>query len=98
MYRTIMVPLDGSSLGEYALPMALGIARRAGATLDLVHVCTTLGPNAFGGELDAPVLGETQRKQLRLRARAYLEELGASLSPRWEVEITATVLDGRAVD
>jgi len=98
MYRTIMVPLDGSSLGEYALPLALGIARRAGATLDLVHVCTALGPNAFGGELDAPVLGETRREQLRVRARAYLEQLAGSLSARWEVAITATVLDGRAVD
>jgi len=98
MYRTIMVPLDGSSLGEYALPLALGIARRAAATLDLVHVCTALGPNAFGGELDAPILGEMQRKQLRVRAHAYLEQLKDSLSPRWEVEIRATVLDGRAVD
>jgi len=98
MYRTIMVPLDGSSLGEYALPLALGIARRGGARVDLVHVCTTLGPNAFGGELDAPVLGEMQRKQLRVRARAYLEQLRASLSARWEVAITASVLDGQAVD
>jgi len=98
MYRTIMVPLDGSSLGEYALPLALGIARRASATVDLVHVCTSLGPNAFGGELDAPVLSEIQRKQLRVRACAYLEQLGASLSARWELAITASVLDGRAVD
>ena len=98
MYRTIMVRLDGSSLGEHALPLALGIARRAGATLDLVHACTTLGPNAFGGELDAPLLGDMQRKQLHVRARAYLEQLAASLSARWEVAITATVLDGRAVD
>jgi nucleotide-binding universal stress UspA family protein len=61
MYRALMVPLDGSSLGEYALPFALGIARRVGAALDLVHVCTPLGANAFGGELDAPVLDETRR-------------------------------------
>jgi len=34
MYHTILVPLDGSALAEQALPLALGLARRAGATLD----------------------------------------------------------------
>ena len=38
MFRTVVVPLDGSPFAEQALPHALGIARRAGATLDLVHV------------------------------------------------------------
>jgi nucleotide-binding universal stress UspA family protein len=38
MYRTILVPLDGSAFGEQALPVALGIARRAGATVRLAHV------------------------------------------------------------
>jgi len=98
MYRTIMVPLDGSPLGEYALPFALGIARRVGAALDLVHVCTPVGPNVFGGELDAPVLGETRRAQLRSRARAYLDQIAGSLSACWELAITVTLLDGRAVD
>jgi nucleotide-binding universal stress UspA family protein len=98
MYRRIMVPLDGSSLGEYALPPALSLARRAGATVDFVHVCTPVGPNAFGGELDAPVLGESQREQMRERAHTYLHQLAGSLSTRWEVAITATVLDGRAAD
>lgn len=98
MYRTIMVPLDGSPLGEYALPLALGLARSSGATVDFVHVCTSLGPNVFGGELDAPVLGESRHEQMHERARAYLNQLAGSLSTRWEVVITATVLDGRAAD
>jgi nucleotide-binding universal stress UspA family protein len=38
MYRSIMIPLDGSAFGEYALPFALGLARRTGARLHLVHV------------------------------------------------------------
>jgi nucleotide-binding universal stress UspA family protein len=38
MYRSIMVPLDGSRAAEQALPLALSIARRAGATLQLAHV------------------------------------------------------------
>jgi nucleotide-binding universal stress UspA family protein len=37
MYRSIMVPLDGFSTSEQALPLAINIARRAAATLQLAH-------------------------------------------------------------
>lgn len=37
-FRTLLVPLDGSLLAEHALPHALAIARRTGATIRLVHV------------------------------------------------------------
>jgi len=40
MYRTILVPLDGSPFGEHALPLAMSIARRTGATLQLLNVLT----------------------------------------------------------
>jgi nucleotide-binding universal stress UspA family protein len=98
MYRSIMVPLDGSPFGEHALPLALTIARRAGATVDLVHVVTTVGRNVFGGELDAPVLGVPRLEQMRERAGAYLDQLAASLSARWDVAITSTVLNGPPAD
>jgi len=38
MIRTILVPLDCSTFGEHALPMAAAAARQHGATLHLVHV------------------------------------------------------------
>src|SRR5579863_9176370 len=38
MYTTVLVPLDGSPFGEHALPLALDVARKAGATLRLTHV------------------------------------------------------------
>src|ERR1700722_7701314 len=38
MFCTILTPLDGSTFGEWALPMALGIARRSAANLRLLHV------------------------------------------------------------
>jgi nucleotide-binding universal stress UspA family protein len=38
MYRSILVPLDGSTFSEHALPVAARIARRAGAHLQLVRV------------------------------------------------------------
>jgi hypothetical protein len=33
MFRSILVPLDGSGLAEQAIPLASGIALRAGACL-----------------------------------------------------------------
>ena len=36
--RNILVPLDGSALAEHAVPLAIGIAARAGATVHLVNV------------------------------------------------------------
>jgi hypothetical protein len=35
-----MVPLNGSPFGEYAQPLALAIARRASAQVELIHVYT----------------------------------------------------------
>lgn len=36
--QRIVVPLDGSEFGDYALPYAAALARRAGAAVDLLHV------------------------------------------------------------
>jgi nucleotide-binding universal stress UspA family protein len=38
MYRTILVPLDGSDFAERALDCALPLARRADATIELLYV------------------------------------------------------------
>lgn len=38
MYNTILVPLDGSSLAEAALPHAEGLARLCGAAIIFLHV------------------------------------------------------------
>ena len=49
MYKTILVPLDGSPLAEAALPFAQSLAERARASLTLVratHAHPTLGNNA----------------------------------------------------
>lgn len=50
MYRRILVPLDGTRFGDHALPYAITIAARTGATLELVHVHhrTELDPHLEG--------------------------------------------------
>jgi nucleotide-binding universal stress UspA family protein len=42
MYRSIMVPLDGSLPSEQSLPYAAALARRSGAALQLAYVHTPL--------------------------------------------------------
>jgi nucleotide-binding universal stress UspA family protein len=42
--RRILVPVDGSSVAEHALPHAISIARRCGASIRLVHVMSLLEP------------------------------------------------------
>ena len=37
MAATILVPLDNSRFGEHALPVAVGIARKTGARVHVVH-------------------------------------------------------------
>ena len=56
MYQSILVPLDGSHFSEHALPIAGELARRAGATLRLVHIHTlSASPIYEGGQ---PVIDE----------------------------------------
>ncbi len=43
MCRSILVPLDGSTFSEHALPLALSVARRSGAQLYLAHVLSGRG-------------------------------------------------------
>jgi nucleotide-binding universal stress UspA family protein len=84
MYRSILVPLDGSSFGEHALPFALSLAHRAGAQLHLAHV--HLPP--------APRIGDANDAELRGYEHMYLERLAQRIQARWEVPITTMLLDG----
>jgi len=91
MYRSILVPLDGSTFAEYALPVARSIARRAGATLQLalVHVPIPAryaeGMVIFDKELEA---------RNREHERAYLDEVVKRLATDSEVPVTSALLDG----
>ena len=68
MFTTILVPLDGSSLAERAVPYAEKLARATGATLVLVRAETS---------------GITGSRVIVIRqALAYLEKLAADLRSR----------------
>jgi nucleotide-binding universal stress UspA family protein len=66
MYRSLLVLLDRSSFAEQALPVALSIARRANARLDLVVVYTCYEletPPASWAPFDRRLDAEWQRQE-----------------------------------
>jgi nucleotide-binding universal stress UspA family protein len=92
MFRNILVPLDGSMFGEHALPIAVSIARRAGAQVHLVHVHVPV----------APVFGEyragtenTFDPALKRAGQVYLDKLVKRLANG--VAVTPTLLEGTSI-
>lgn len=89
MTRLILVPLDGSPLGASALPLAVAIAQRNGAELQLVHVhqraVQLLGApaSALQFELDAEKLMGRELADTAQRVRIETHLL-----------ISATFIDG----
>lgn len=93
-YRSLLVPVDGTPFGEHALPVALGIARRAGAKVRVVHVHSPLQTNYrperlyYDSGLDA---------FLRRQQQAYLDDLFRRLRRVTSVPLTPALLQGREV-
>jgi nucleotide-binding universal stress UspA family protein len=95
MYRNILVPVDGSSFGEAALPLALNIARRAGAILHLVHVMPPMGTIYS----EAPLYLDTSLEQelfdhQRASHHDYLTRLAHKLGGEAPVVIQTSLLSG----
>ncbi len=94
MYRSLLVPLDGTPFGEHALPLAVCVARRTGAAVHLVHVhLPTVG-------LAGPVLPGAARDQDERRAeRAYLAEVAGRVAARApDVALHARLIEGAEVE
>ena len=90
MYRSILVPLDGSGPSEHALPIAATIARASGPTLHLTHVhapAAKHGANAGSSTAE----GGT-------RDHAYLETIAERLAAEPDLKLVKTILDGQAAD
>jgi nucleotide-binding universal stress UspA family protein len=91
MYHSILVPLDGSAFGEHALPLALSIARRAGAELQLLHVYAPLAAVYAEG---AAFIDRELDHELKERQRTYLSEVAQRLKGFAEVRVRPIVLEG----
>jgi nucleotide-binding universal stress UspA family protein len=91
MYRSLLVPLDGSPFGEHALPLALAIARRAGSTIQLVNVAVPLAEAYAEGIFVAPT--DLQSEYVK-QQHTYLGGVADRLRARAAVEVRTLVLEG----
>jgi nucleotide-binding universal stress UspA family protein len=91
MYRSLLVPLDGSTLAEQALPFALSIARRSGATLQVVHVHV---PYQLMYVDSMSPFGAFADQSLQEQERVYLDGVVKRLAAVSSVPVTASFLDG----
>jgi nucleotide-binding universal stress UspA family protein len=95
MLRSLLVPLDGSQFGEHALPMALSLARRLGAPLEVVHV--HVSAREAGGEVAAFVF-EAVDRGLRERSHAYLNDVIHRLTAATDISVSTALLEGPIAD
>jgi nucleotide-binding universal stress UspA family protein len=95
MFQTILVPLDGSRFGEQALSLALTVARRASAKLQIVHKHTPPLPVHPDSVLASdPTLETKSRKQ----EWAYLDAVAKKLSAAGAASAAAALVDGPVLD
>jgi nucleotide-binding universal stress UspA family protein len=88
MFRSILVPVDGTIMAEQAAMPAAEIAKRLGARLSLAVV------HPSGPMEDAPVSGSARDRELRRREVAYLERLRDRLLDAFGIEAACRVLEG----
>jgi nucleotide-binding universal stress UspA family protein len=104
MYRSILVPLDGTRFGSYAIPWAARVAEATGATLHLVHVhhyedrdpgLSTMPQFQFQNIAAANVEHDRQRTAKELE---MLEQRAQELHTRLGISVEARVLHGGTAD
>ncbi len=98
MYKSILVPLDGSAAGRHALPLAAQIAARCGAR---VHLVMVHDPGQFisfvPGEIAVPMY---DADDVMLRRRASERDIESTVKELVSQGVNAigTVVDGSVVD
>ncbi|HEY7424624.1 MAG TPA: universal stress protein [Gemmataceae bacterium] len=90
MFRSLLVPLDGSVFSEHALPFASAIAKRAGAGVQLLHVHV---PLVYATGIS--ILDSSTDERAKDQEWAYLDRMVR----RWmlaapEVRMSTVLLEG----
>jgi nucleotide-binding universal stress UspA family protein len=91
MFRSILVPVDGSAFGEHALPLALSVARRAKAELHLLHVHAPLAAVYAEG---AFYIDSQLEHELKERQKAYLNGVARRLKGSADLVIRPILREG----
>lgn len=92
MYPSLLVPLDGSSFSEDALPMARLLARTLGAEVHLVHVIRP----AADSDMKMPQDDLNWTQSVREGAEVYLDEAAEAFRDDG-VTVHIATLEGRVV-
>ena len=84
MYERIVVPLDGSKVGEAALPYVEGLITKFSpgtiVEVTLIQVVSSLSHYIVAGEASAQIpYTEQEMEQIKARAQEYLERIGEEL-------------------
>lgn len=75
MFRTILVPLDGSAFAEHAIPLAVSLGKQTGATVRFLRVVPPLADLLFlPPQLNDPLDAEL-RQLHRTEAQTYLDSV-----------------------
>jgi nucleotide-binding universal stress UspA family protein len=98
MFRSLLVPLDGSPFGEQALPAALALARKTRVTIHLVQVLLPIG--SMSPEMP-PIADEALMRRLleqqRTAQQAYLDRIAGRLSEAGAPRVQTWLVDGDVV-
>ena len=98
MYKTLLVPVDGSGFSARALPVAVELARRCDAT---VHVAMVHDPSAFipfvPGEVAVPVFDSALLQEKRDESQVALDAAVASVTAQG-VRAVGALLEGTVVE
>lgn len=98
MYNTLLVPIDGSDFSARALPVAVALARRTGAT---VHLILVHDPSAYipfvPGEVAVPVYDAALVSQQRADDQTTLDRHVAALADSG-VRVVGTLLEGTIIE
>jgi nucleotide-binding universal stress UspA family protein len=87
VYRTILVPLDGSQFAEQALPTAVHLATGAKAPLVLARV-----------HQPASRVGPTWDDFFRNEAKAYLERIAVRATQAQPIDVETALLEGDVIE
>jgi nucleotide-binding universal stress UspA family protein len=102
MYEKILVPLDGSKVAEAALPNVTDLAIRMspGTKIEvtLLQVVSTLTYNVLTENENAQIpYSESDLKEIKRKALAYLEKVAASLRAKG-IDVKTKVAVGHAAE
>ena len=88
MFRSILVPVDGSLMAEQAVLPAAEMAKRLGAALALAVV------HPWGPMEDAPIIGSARDRAMHHEEVEYLDRMRGRLAAAFGIDVAWRVLEG----